>query len=243
MAPRRRARPAVGLALTARRAADVGTVTFDEVRTLAASLASLHDAHVGARARHRHAALLVQSWQQAGPGPSREVLARDLMRRCAFILRVGQSMPEPFVEWLAGTIQAGAEGDPSVAFGTKRGRGGSRDHWFDNLRTAGLVHSVMIWRGTTKTRAGRVVGAVLKRNPGQIVRTYNTAVAEWQISGPFKILPGPPMRATTDRADYRADVLGRGRWGIVAVHPVTDMRVVSPLDQYRDRLIAHLYAK
>ena len=218
-------------------------MTSDEVRILAAMLASLHDAHVGTRACHRHAALLVQSWQQAGPGPSREVLARDLMRRCASILRAGQSMPEAFIEWLAGTLQAGADGDPSVAFGTKRGRGGSRDHWFDNLRTAGLVHSVMIWRDVTKTPAGRVVGAVLKRNSGQVVRTYNNAVAEWQISGPFKILPGPPLRETTDLANYHTDVLGRGRWGIVAVHHVTGMRVVSPLDQYRDRLIAHLDAK
>ena len=208
-----------------------------------AEMASRDDAHVGAKGRHSHAALLVQSWQQAGHGPSRAVLARDLMRRCAFILRAGQPMPEPFVEWLAGTLQAGAEGDPSSAFGTARGRGGSRDHWFNNLSTAGLVFSVMTWRGVKKTPAGRVIGGVLDRNPGQIVRTYNAAVAEWQISGPFKILPGPPMLVTTDHADYHNDVLGRVPWGVVAVHPVTGMRVISPLDQYRDRLIDHLTAK
>ena len=216
-------------------------MTADEVRTLAARLATLHDAHVGAQSRHRHAALQVQAWQQAGP--SREVLARGLMRRCAFILRAGQSMPEPFVEWLAGTLQAGAEGDPSSAFGTARGRGGSRDHWFDNLRTAGLVYSVMTWRGTTKTWAGRIVAGVMARSQRQVLRTYNAAVAEWQISGPFKLLPGPPMLVTTDHADYHNDVLGRVPWGVVAVHPVTGMRVISPLDQYRDRLIDHLTAK
>ena len=152
-------------------------------------------------------------------------------------------MPEPFVEWLAGTLQAGAEGDPSFAFGTARRRGGSRDHWIDNLRTAGLVHSVMIWRDTNKTRAGCVVAGVMARSPGQVLRTYNAAVAEWQISGPFKLLPGPPMLVTTDHADYHNDVLGRSPWGVVAVHSVTGMRVISPLDQYRDRLIDHLTAK